>query len=90
MHLWVNLGLILIFIQCSILPRRVEGIYTEYIQTTYTNQIDKDIVRTNRKNVQIKWKQIDLQLIKYFHGQQSEVLIVKFMQKNRDILPKKN
>ena len=32
------------FIQCSILPRTVEGIYKEYIQTSYTSQIDKDIV----------------------------------------------
>jgi hypothetical protein len=32
------------FIQCSILPRTVEGIYKEYIQTSYTSQIDKNIV----------------------------------------------
>jgi hypothetical protein len=38
------------FIQCSILPRRVEGIYKEYIQTTYTSQIDKDIVTTYKWN----------------------------------------
>ena len=38
--------------QCSILSRRVEGIYKEYIQTTYTRQ-------RYSKNVQIKWKQIN-------------------------------
>jgi hypothetical protein len=46
-------SIIIFFIQCSILPRRVEDIYKEYIQTTYTSQIDS-------KNIQIKWKQIDL------------------------------
>jgi hypothetical protein len=35
------------FIECSILTRRVEGIYKEYIQTTYTSQIDKYIVRNH-------------------------------------------
>jgi hypothetical protein len=38
-HLTLLLSIIKFFIQCSILPRRVEGIYKEYIQTTYTSQI---------------------------------------------------
>ena len=33
----------------KILPLRVEGMYKEYIQTTYTSQIDKNIIRTEIK-----------------------------------------
>jgi hypothetical protein len=32
---------------------RVEGMYKEYIQTTYTSQIDKNIIRTENKMKQI-------------------------------------
>ena len=31
------------------LPLRVECMYKEYIQTTYTSQIDKNIIRTEIK-----------------------------------------
>jgi hypothetical protein len=37
---------ILLSLEIIEVPTRVEGIYKEYIQTTYTSQIDKDIVRT--------------------------------------------
>jgi hypothetical protein len=37
---------ILTLFNAQFYPRRVEGIYKEYIQTTYTSQIDKDIVTT--------------------------------------------
>jgi hypothetical protein len=33
------------------LPLRVEGMYKKYIQTTYTSQIDKNIIRTENKNI---------------------------------------
>ena len=35
------------------LPLRVEGMFKEYIQTTYTSQIDKNIIRTENKIKQI-------------------------------------
>ena len=35
------------------LTLRVEGMYKEYIQTTYTSQIDINIIRTENKMKQI-------------------------------------
>ena len=48
---WIHMSQYLAIIRNAmhILSLRVEGMYKEYIHTTYTSQIDKNIIRTENK-----------------------------------------